>query len=236
MQIVSFEAQRRSETGATANRRFRNQGLIPSVVYSHNEKTIPLLISAKDFTRLAKQSRSSQVFTLNSTDTEINGKTVIVKDIQKHGIKGYLMHVDFQALKENEEITVRVPLVLTGEPIGVKLNGGILTAFFHDLAVRCLPRMIPDEIVLDISTLDVNDSYHASDVKMPDGVKLVDDAHETIVSVAVPKAEEEKSAETAAPAEGEAAAAGAAAAGTEGAAAAPAAAGAAKGAAPAAKK
>lgn len=214
MERIVFEVQPRAEIGKGANKRYRSAGLLPSVVYSHGESSIPLLINYKEFCRQSRLSRTSQIFTLKSKDSAVDGRPVVVKEIQRNFLDGSVLHVDFQALKEDEKIVVRVPLVIKGEPVGVKLQGGILTIVCHDLAIRSLPRDLPDTIEIDVAALEIGSSIHVSDVALPKGVESADPPGQTIVSVVVPKVvEEAKPAEAAAAAaEGEAAtAAGAAA-------------------------
>lgn len=203
MERLSFEIESRSQLGGSANNRLRRSGLLPTIVYSHGEPSIASSVNYRDFVLLASRVRSSQIFTLKSKDSSLDGKAVVVKDIQRDSLKGTLLHVDFQALKENEAISVRVPLMIKGEPVGVKLDGGILTVLFHEIGIRCLPRLIPDVIDLDVSALKVGQSLHASDLVLAEGVELDDDPSETLASVVMPKAVEE----VAAPAAGEAVAA-----------------------------
>jgi large subunit ribosomal protein L25 len=160
----------------------------------------------KEFTILAKKARLSQVFTFKSSSSKLNGKAAIVKDIQQDYLKNRVLHVDFQTLKDDEEITVDVPLKLVGEAPGVKSENGILTLVTHEVSLTCLPKNIPSQLEVDISQLGLGESIHAGDLKLPAGVVLVDDVHETIVSVVAPRsAEEESKTGAAAPAEGAAA-------------------------------
>lgn len=209
------EIEKRITSGSSAAKRIRREGKLPCVVYSHGEQTVSGVVSMKEFHQIAKLSRTSQIFTLKSGDQGIDGKSALVKEIQKDFVAGTLLHVDFQALKENEKIVVRVPIIVKGEPVGVKLDGGILTVVGHELAIRCLPRLIPDSIELDVSPLKLGDSLHAKDIQLGEGVELEDNPEETLVSVVAPKVEEEKPAEAvsaeagAVPAEGAVAAEGA---------------------------
>jgi len=197
-------------------------------------------VSAKEFTRIASAVKSSQVFTLKSKIKEIDGRSAVVKEVQKDHLLGTLLHIDFQAVRDDEELTVRVPMRIVGEAPGVKVDGGILTVIARELVVRCFPKLIPAEINVDVGELHLGDSIHAEQVKMPEGVKLAGNPGETIVSVVTVRFVEE---ETATPAAG-ATAEGVVAVTAEGAAAAPGVAGAApaaeggdaaKGAAPAGK-
>ncbi len=192
-----IEISSRDVKGSSQNRRLRNEGLIPSIVYHKGEESLNATVVYKDFYRVASQSTSSQVFLLKSGDNRLNGKSCLVKEVQKDFLKNKVLHVDFQTLKDDEEITVRVPIHVKGEATGVKNEGGILTQVIHDLGVTCLPRHIPKDIVVDVTELKLGASIHASDIVLPAGVALDDDPHETIVSVVAIRVVEETTATTA---------------------------------------
>jgi len=212
----TLDVSLRAGSGSSVARRLREEGLLPSVVYGHFLKPMQVQLSYRDFMKKAETARMSQVFTLKSEATEINGTPAIVKEIQRDHISGRLLHVDFQALREDEEITVQVPVEVTGEAYGVKTEGGILSVATREISVACLPKSIPESVQLDITELKLGESVHARDLQLPGGVKLAIDPDETIVSVVSVRVVEET------PAPGAAAAAAGAAAGAEGAAAAPA--------------
>lgn len=223
MEQVNLEVEKRNEIGRTANHRLRASGKIPSVVYSHGTASMAVSISEKEFLRIASTVKSSQVFTLKSKEAGIDGKSAVVKEVQKDHLLGRVLHVDFQAVRDDEELTVKVPLRVVGEAPGVKVDGGILTVVARELSVRCFPKLIPGEIAVDVSALHLGDSIHANAVPLPNGVKLAGNPGETIVSVVqVRFVEEETTAAAATTAEGaaapaEGAAAPAAAAAAEGA-------------------
>jgi large subunit ribosomal protein L25 len=204
----TIEVAERTELGKGGCNRCRRAGFIPGVAYHRADEAVPVQVPYKEFTMLAKKARMSQVFTFKSSNQALNGKAAIVKDVQQDYIKGKVLHVDFQTLKDDEEITVYIPVALVGEAPGVKVQNGILTLVTHEVAVTCLPKNIPNQIQVDISALGLGQSIHASDLKLGDGVVLSDDPHETIVSVVAARAAEEEP--KAAAAEGAAAAAPAA--------------------------
>lgn len=210
MKEFTLEVKSRGAQGKGASSRYRRDGLIPAIVYHRGEASVPALLDYEKFLRLAQSSRSSQIFTMTSEDGHLNGKTVVVKDIQRDYVKNKVIHVDFQALREDEEVTVRIPLDIFGDPIGVKLEGGIVSVHLHEVAVRCVPKLIPEELKIDISELHLNQSVHVRDLKVADGVTFETDLDDVIVVVELPKKiEEEAPAAAAVPAEGEAAAAAA---------------------------
>lgn len=216
-----IEVQLREATGSSVNRRFRREGRIPAVVYHRGEASISGTLDEREFSRVAAQSRISQVFALKSGDSRLDGRSALVKEVQRDYIKGKVLHVDLQALKDDEEITVDVALKVIGEAVGVKSEGGILTIATHAISVSCFPKQIPSEITIDISELHLGESIHAAALKLPPGVRLRDNPEETIVSVvAVRQVEEAPAVAVDAAAAGAVPADGAAAPGTPGAAAA----------------
>ncbi len=192
MENFTIEVAERTELGKGGCNRCRRAGFIPGVAYHRADDAVPVQVPYKEFTILAKKARMSQVFTFKSSNQALNGKAAIVKDVQQDYVKGKVLHVDFQTLKDDEEITVYVPVVLVGEAPGVKVQNGILTLVTHEVAVTCLPKNIPSQIQVDIAALGLGQSIHASDLKLGEGVVLSDDAHETIVSVVAPRAAEEE--------------------------------------------
>jgi len=210
----TIEVTERTDLGKGGCNRCRRAGFIPGVAYHRADEPVAVQVPYKEFTLLAKKARLSQVFTFKSGNKYLNGKAAIVKDVQQDYIKGKVLHVDFQTLKDDEEITVYIPVTLVGEAPGVKVQNGILTLVTHEVAVTCLPKNIPNQIQVDITALGLGQSIHASDLKLGEGATLSDDPHETIVSVVAPRAAEEEAkpaaegapaAAAAAPAAGEAA-------------------------------
>ena len=162
------------------------------------------------FVKLAEQIRSTQIVTLKSDDKRIDGKSALVREIQKDYVRGKVLHVDIQTFKDDDLVTVRVPLHFVGEPVGVKIESGVLTVFVHDVLVNCKARVIPQFIEVDISALGLGKRLHASDITLAEGVMLKGNPEETVASVTAKK-EEEAAAPTAAVAGAAATAEGAAA-------------------------
>lgn len=187
--IIDLES--RPLTGSKENRRLRKNGSIPAVLYHRGESSLNATLSEKQFVQYATRSNSTQLFTTRSAESTLNSRSLLVKEIQLDGLKGKVLHVDFQVLSDNEEIHLSVPLVLTGEAPGVKLDGGIINVVAYELEVSCLPRLIPESIAVDISELRLSQSIHAKAVKLPEGVTLKGDENQTIVTIVAAKAAEE---------------------------------------------
>lgn len=216
MEAFSISLTLRDETGSSAARRVRREGQIPAIIYHRGEEAITASVDYNQFYNIATRAKSSQLFNIVCDDPRLNGRSALVKDIQQHFVSGKLLHVDFQALRDDEEITVEVPLNIVGEAPGVKLGGGILTVIRHSIKVSCLPKNIPSSLDVSVAALDLGQSIHAGDIQMPTGVEYIGDEEDTIVSITVAGAEEVAAtpAEGAAPADGAAAAATPAAAAT----------------------
>jgi large subunit ribosomal protein L25 len=190
----TIEVAERPDLGKASSNRCRKEGFIPAVAYHRAEQPVAVKIPGKEFAHLASRARRSQVFTFKSSSGALNGKSAIVKEIQRDYIKGTLLHVDFLTFREDEEVAVEVPVKLVGEAPGVKIQKGILTVVTHEVTVRCLAKDIPVAIEVNISGLNLGQSIHVADLSLPAGVSVDDDEEETIVSVVAARSTEEEAA------------------------------------------
>ncbi|MBI2178556.1 MAG: 50S ribosomal protein L25, partial [Candidatus Tectomicrobia bacterium] len=124
-------------------------------------------------------------------------RPVLIKDLQRDPMKGRILHADFLEIRMDRKIGVSVPIVLRGEAPGIK-QGGVLSQLLRELEVECLPIAIPEEIAVDVSGVNLNGVVHVRDIALPEGVDLMTDPEEPILTVAAPQ-EEEKPVEEAAP-------------------------------------
>jgi large subunit ribosomal protein L25 len=163
MDIYKLESQSRDTRGKQSTRKLRSAGRIPAILYGHKEAPMSLTIDeAQMRTILTKQPDSPIVdLTLGGTG-EVNA---LVREIQRHPATGKLLHIDFQRISLDEQVRVDVPIEVQGEPIGVKDQGGMLEHGTRSLTVECLPREIPDSIVIDVSQLSIGDAVKLSDVQ-----------------------------------------------------------------------
>lgn len=188
MATASLSAQPRTDTGKGTARKLRAAGQLPGVIYGRGREPQPLSISARDFARLAERVR----ITSTVIELAVDGRTArtLVRELQRDPIKRTVLHVDFQELVAGEKVTVSVPLHFVGTPEGVKTGGGILEEIVHQIEVRCDPANIPDHIEVDVTALTIGHSLHVSDLKLAEGVEIMDDPEITIAVVSAPKAEE----------------------------------------------
>jgi len=191
MAIAQISVSNRSDTGKGVARKLRAAGRIPAVIYGHGIAPRSLSLDTHQFELLLeKVAYRTTVFELDAEGTKTNA---LIREIQKHPYKKEILHIDFQELIAGEKVTVKVPIAYTGASIGVK-EGGIIDQIMHDLTIRVDPMQIPAKIDVDVTTLAIGRSLHVADVKVPDGIEVMDDEDATICTCAAPK--EEKAAES----------------------------------------
>lgn len=186
MATVSFNATAREGTGKGAARSIRREGLVPAVIYGHGRDPISLSLNARDLDKMLGHIQAESTV----IDITVGGQTAktLIREIQRHPIKRQILHVDFQALVAGEKVTVSIPITLTGIPEGVKLEGGVLDQTLRELEIEVDPSNIPDHAELDVSAMVIGDSLHVSDIKLPEGVEILDDPETSVAVVAAPRA------------------------------------------------
>ncbi|MCI5064773.1 50S ribosomal protein L25 [bacterium] len=203
----------REKSGTTSARNFRKQGYIPAVAYELGKEAIPFLLNAREFYKQASRALTSQVFTLGEGVEALTGRKVLVKEIQRDGLKGNVLHVDFLLLEEKRPSLVTVPVVVTGEAPGVKNQGGVLTTACRQITLLAPPESIPEEIVVSVDALGLGDRIRTKDLELPEGVRLKSSPEETVANVIAGRAaklgEGEAGSEAEGAEEGEAEASGA---------------------------
>jgi len=202
---ATLEAVKRQERGKNEANRLRAAGRIPAVVYgARSEGQIPVAtpIAVDPRTVLRILHSESGANTLISLTVDGAESRVMVKEYQLDPITHQLLHADFYQLAMDKAITVTVPVILRGEPRGVKLQGGLLDFVTREIQVQCLPTDIPEHIDLDVAELTLNQSIRVRDLAQDAKWKPVTDAETMLVHVVMPKAEEsaQAGAEAAAPA------------------------------------
>jgi len=181
---VKIEVMKRKEVGSNRVKKIRREGWIPGVIYGHGEKSYHIKLRCDDLIRLIHELHSeATLITLNFEGKELQA---IIREVTRDPLTEKLLHVDFQHIHEDEEVTVHVIVEIKGESLGVK-DGGILNVEHRYLTVRCLPKDMPEEIVIDVSNLNIGDSYHVSDIELPLNVKIEEDQTATIVNVLSPR-------------------------------------------------
>lgn len=206
-----LEFKARENTGKSHNRRLRHEGRVPGILYGAGRDA--RAISLEWNTLMHQMEREAFYTSILSLKEGENTQPVIVKDVQRHPIKPQILHIDFQRILEDEEISLNVPIHFIGEEQakGVKLQGGEIQHLMTEIEISCLPKNLPEFIELDVTDLELNQLLHLSDVTVPEGVTFTDLAHErdpAVIAINPPRREEveEEAAEEAVAVEGEEAA------------------------------
>lgn len=195
----------------------RREGRVPGVLYGPKTTPIAVAVNAIDIKNRVAHAASMRIMRLKSSASELDGKHVLVKDIQRAPVSREILHADLYEVDLNRAIRVNVPLRFVGKPAGVA-EGGILQPLVREVEVECLPMEIPEFFEVDVSALGIHDVIHVSAMKFAGNVKPIFDTDYAVVSVLPPTVEaaptpvvavEVAGAEGAAPAEGAAAAAAA---------------------------
>lgn len=206
MEIIKLTSRQRSGTGKSYTHKARVQGWVPAVYYGHNRSSLSIEVDAKEFATLVRKRKTTHLVDLGLGKSQ-DDSIAVIKDIQKHVIKSEsFIHIDFQHVAMNEKVTVRVPVELSGIPIGVKDSHGILDHPVKTVHIECFPMDIPEKVIVDVTTLNIGNSIHVRDVVIPN-ITIKESPDEVLATVTHPT--REAGAEGAA-AEGEAAATAAA--------------------------
>ena len=190
---VKLSARPRSETGRNAVGKVRARGAIPAVIYGAKDATTNLEVEKRDIENLLARAVSENILVqLEIKDGEkTTSRLSLIQEVQHHPVRGEIIHVDFHAVSMNEEIDAEVVLEPVGEPVGVKTFGGLLQQSMRLLPIRCLPQDLPEIIVVDVSALNIGESLHVRDIKLPQGVTAVPDEDLTVFLVSEPTVAEE---------------------------------------------
>jgi large subunit ribosomal protein L25 len=190
-QVLNVEADPREDFGKNASRRLRHAGRIPAVVYGGGGPAIPVTIDPKKIMEiLQSEFGHNALFTL-----DIRGKAparVMLREWQVDPIHGDLLHVDMVRVARDAMLKVKVPIHVTGEAKGVKVQGGIFEFVLREVEVECLPDDIPDHITIDVTELTIGRNLRVADLPLGERVKALTDANRVVAHVVALKAEEEK--------------------------------------------
>lgn len=183
MAEVTLEVTRREQAGKGVARKLRANGKVPAVVYGGHREPVAIIVDRKSITDLLQKSEHGMrsIFLLKMAGSD-QQRHAMIKDIQINPLTRKMEHVDFVRVLMDEVVRVTVPIHVTGSAPGVK-EGGMLDTQIRDLHVECLPNAIPDAIEVDISNLGMHQYLHVSDLKLPEGVKVLDDPERVVVGV-----------------------------------------------------
>jgi large subunit ribosomal protein L25 len=189
--MMSFivKAEIRDAFGKNVSRRLRKQGLIPAVLYGEGVATVPLVLAKKDVVLILKSDTGENTIFKVAFDSKT--QDAMFKDVQIDVISDELIHADLILISMDKAIRVNVPVLLQGDPIGVKTEGGFVDFMTREIEVECLPKDIPENVKVDISPLHLHQSVKISDIAVPEGVRLINDPSSVVVLISLPHKEEE---------------------------------------------
>ncbi|MBV8622968.1 MAG: 50S ribosomal protein L25/general stress protein Ctc [Herbaspirillum sp.] len=183
MKVIAFP---RNEQGTGASRRLRRAGQTPGIVYGGTAAPLNIAVDHNALYHALKK----ETFHSSILDLEIDGKVeqVLLRDFQVHAYKQLVLHVDFQRVDASQKLHTKVPLHFVNAEVSpaVKLHAGIISHVAAELDVTCLPKNLPEFIEVDLSKLDVGQSIHLADLKLPNGVTAVTQENVTIATATVP--------------------------------------------------
>jgi large subunit ribosomal protein L25 len=174
------------------NFELRKMGFVPAIFYGPKQKSTPIKIKESEFMKIYSDAGESSVITLFDGSEE---HEALIHDVQFDAVSGKSIHVDFYIIEKGKKVSVAVPIKFVGESPAEKILGGVLIKVMHEIEIEAMPKDLPHEIEIDISTLiDFSSQIHVSDVKVPNGVEIKSEPEEVIVLVQEHK--EEKIEET----------------------------------------
>jgi len=186
---LEIKAQKRDVFGKNAARRIRRDGKVPAVLYGPKTDNVALILDKKDIFSILKSESGENTLFKVAFDTQKSD--AMIKDFQADPVSDELIHVDLIQIVMDKAIRVAIPVVLLGEAVGVKSEGGFVDFVSREIEIECLPRDIPENIQVDISELHMHQSLKMEDLSPPEGTVFTDDPDMVIVLIQAPTKEEE---------------------------------------------
>jgi len=189
MQEIRIKAEIRKGHGKSIVKKLRKDGKIPAVLYGRDIQPVPITIYQKDWDKLGKHLRRNIIMNMEiSSGVNVESRPVMIKEIQTGYLNDKILHIDFLQVSMERTIEVEIPIHLVGKPKGV-IDGGIIEQHLRSIRIECLPTQIPEKIDIDVTGLEIGDSFHVQQINLP-GVKLLEGSDVAIVTVTPPAVEE----------------------------------------------
>ncbi|MGE5364142.1 MAG: 50S ribosomal protein L25 [Bacteroidota bacterium] len=190
MAEITLNANERSISRKSANKQLRRDGSVPGVYYGKNIQPVAVSVLEQSLKPLVYTSEAHIVSLV------VDGKepvSCILKDIQFDPVTDKIVHFDLQGISSDEKLEVEIPILLEGNPEGIK-QGGVMQQSLHKLDISCLPMFMPEHLVVNVSKLAMGESIHVADLKF-DNIEILTAEDAVIVSIVTPRAEKETAAE-----------------------------------------
>ena len=188
MAKIVLQAEKREATGKNQVKKLRNKELIPGVIYAKNQENVNVQFTARDFEKVLRQAGTSTIITL---DIEGEGKEVLIKEFASHAYKNQFLHVDFQAIDQNESIRVTVPVVLVNRDDMNEVTG-VLVQNLETVEVECLPKYIPQTADVDVKEMAIGDNMTVADLDIASNENITILAEEDEVVCSLQEVSEEE--------------------------------------------
>jgi large subunit ribosomal protein L25 len=178
---VLIKAEKRTELGKNASGRLRRQGLLPAILYGESVDTVPLTLHKKDIIEILKSETGENTIFQVAFDSA--ARDVMIKEVQINPMTDELTHVDLIQISMDKPVKVSVPVELVGEPVGVKVEGGLVDFLLRELEIECLPKEIPESIKIDISNLHLHQSFKVQNLELPGSLKVLHEPQTAVVVI-----------------------------------------------------
>lgn len=183
-----IKGEKRNRFGKNAARKLRRDGKVPAILYGKGEPGIPLALDKKDIFEILRSETGEN--TLFKTSFDSGSWDTMIKDLQVDPVSDEILHVDLIQIAMDKTVSVSVPVLITGEAVGVKTEGGFVDVITREVEVECLPQKIPEHIEVDINELHLHQSIKIEEITPPPDVEIVSDPQMVIVLIEAPSKEE----------------------------------------------
>jgi len=187
---VKLQVQARESHGSAASRRLREEGLVPGVLYGNGDKAHPFCIEERELRKALTGDHGLHAILDVILAGQQKAHHAVVKDYQLDPTRARLLHIDLHEVRLDQAIQTNVVIELVGEAAGQK-EGGVLSQINREVRVEALPMEVPDHLELDVSAMIIGDSLRITDLRVPEGVKLLDDSETVLATVSPPTKEPE---------------------------------------------
>jgi large subunit ribosomal protein L25 len=187
---VKLTVQERESRGSAASRRLRENGLVPGVLYGNGGQAHPFCIEERELRRVLTGDHGLHAILDVVLEGQQKAHHAVLKEYQLDPTRARLLHIDLQEVRLDQAIQTQVVVELVGESEGVK-EGGVLSQVYREVNVEALPMEVPDRLELDVSSMVIGDTLRVSDLRVPEGIKLLDDPETVLASVTPPTKIEE---------------------------------------------
>jgi large subunit ribosomal protein L25 len=191
LDLINFNVNPRTTKGDGSAKALRREGSAPAVLYGPKSEPVLLSVNCHAMEQLLRTASIGQTLLNIQIEDGSAPKPAIIKEMQRNVLTGEILHIDFYEVDMDRKIRVQIPIVATGMSKGVEM-GGMLQIIRRDVEVLCYPNQIPDEIVVDITDVDVGESVHVEDLPLVEGVEIPHEANFTLLTILAAKAVEEE--------------------------------------------